>query len=253
MPASSPILPASLFLGIDRSGPVPLYFQVAERIEAAIDSGELPAGARLENEIALAEQLRLSRPTIRRAIQTLVDKGLLVRRRGIGTQVVHGQVRRNVELTSLFEDLQKSHRAPTTLVAGIEEQEASAVVAEQLGLPLGSKVLYVKRVRMAEGVPVAILVNYLPPAFLDFSADDFTQFGLYQLFRARGVSIQVARQRISARNASADEARLLTIPENGALLTMDRTAYDSSGKAVEFGHHCYRPDLYTIETTVVDR
>src|SRR5579862_1495036 len=90
-----------LFLDIDRSSPVPLYFQVASRIEQAIVSGELPAGSRLENEIALVQRLNLSRPTVRRALQELVGKGLLVRRRGIGTQVVQRPVTRKVELTSL--------------------------------------------------------------------------------------------------------------------------------------------------------
>ena len=86
------ILPLGLFMDLDRSGPIPLYFQVAQKIEKAIMDGDLAAGSRLENEVSLGDRLGLSRPTVRRAIQDLVDKGLLVRRRGIGTQVVHGQV-----------------------------------------------------------------------------------------------------------------------------------------------------------------
>ena len=104
---------AQLFVDLDRSSPVPLYFQVAQQIEQAIDQGELAPGDRLDNEISLAEQFGLSRPTMRRAIQELVDKGLLVRKRGVGTQVVHGQVTRPVELTSLFDDLANHHQAPT--------------------------------------------------------------------------------------------------------------------------------------------
>ena len=77
---------------IDRSSPVPLYFQVAQRLEQMIESGEMPPGSRLENEIALADQLGLSRPTMRQAIQHLVDKGLLVRKRGVGTQVVNNSI-----------------------------------------------------------------------------------------------------------------------------------------------------------------
>src|SRR5437867_442862 len=66
---------------IDRNSPVPLYFQLAQHLEAAIDSGAVGQGDRLDNELQLAAQLGLSRPTVRRAIQYLVDKGLLVRRR----------------------------------------------------------------------------------------------------------------------------------------------------------------------------
>ena len=126
------ILPLNLFMDLERSGPIPLYFQVAQKIEAAIMDGELPAGSRLENEVALGDRLGLSRPTVRRAIQELVDKGLLVRRRGIGTQVVHGQVTRGVELTSLFEDLTRSGKKPSTKMLEIKEVKADSKMAEIL-------------------------------------------------------------------------------------------------------------------------
>ena len=90
---------------VDHASPVPLYFQVASQIEKAIDSGSLAVGTRLDNEIDLAARLGLSRPTIRQAIGSLVDKGLVVRRRGAGTQVVFNRVRRPLELTSLYDDL----------------------------------------------------------------------------------------------------------------------------------------------------
>lgn len=67
---------------IDRSSPVPLYFQVAQQLQQLIESGTLAPGTRLENEIALADQFGLSRPTMRQAMQHLVDKGLLARKRG---------------------------------------------------------------------------------------------------------------------------------------------------------------------------
>src|SRR5688500_20142611 len=95
---------------VDRASPVPLYFQVARQLEQAIESGVLPPGSRLDNEIALAEELGLSRPTMRQAIQYLVDKGLLVRKRGGGTHVARARVRRPVGLTSLFDDPPGSDR-----------------------------------------------------------------------------------------------------------------------------------------------
>ena len=67
-----------LAVELDRSSPVPLYYQLAQAIEAAIRDGDLSPGDRFENELALAKRLTLSRPTTRRAIQELVDKGLLV-------------------------------------------------------------------------------------------------------------------------------------------------------------------------------
>src|SRR6478752_3877009 len=159
-------LPTDLFMDLERSGPVPIYYQVANRLEKAIIDETLPAGARLENEVALGLRLGLSRPTIRRAIQELVDKGLLVRRRGVGTQVVHGPVNRKVELSSLYEDLDVNGRRPTTEVLHTEVLPADALTAERLGVEPGRPTLHIKRLRYADGVPLAILENTLPEGFI---------------------------------------------------------------------------------------
>lgn len=247
------ILPPEFFMDVDRSRAVPLYFQLADRIEAAIQSGALMPGTRLENEIALGERLGLSRPTVRRAIQELVDKGLLVRRRGIGTQVVQGRLSRKIELTSLFDDLTSLNKQPTTVVLLHESVPANARIAEALSIPAGDPVLRLKRLRLSEGIPLGILENYLPAEFEDIDPDDLERYGLYQILRARGVTMRVAHQRIGARTATVMESKLLEIPTNGAVLTMDRSSYGNSGNPVELGSHCYRPDLYSVETTLVGK
>ena len=241
-----------LFLDIDRSSPVPLYFQVASRIEQAITSGELPAGSRIENEIALVHRLNLSRPTVRRALQELVGKGLLVRRRGIGTQVVQRPVTRKVELTSLYDDLSKGGQHPATKLLSHAVESADEQLAERLSVAAGSAVLHLRRVRFIDGVPLAVMENFLPEEFTDLAVAELESRGLYQLMRARGTHMRVAQQRIGARPATSEEGRLLGIKSRSPLLTMDRMTFDDSGKAVEYGHHCYRPDLYSFEITLVD-
>jgi len=247
------ILPLSLFMDIERSGPIPLYFQISQRLEKAILDGNLPAGSRLENEVALSDRLGLSRPTVRRAIQELVDKGLLVRRRGIGTQVVHGQVTRGIELTSLYEDLLRSGKKPSTLLLGMNVIPANSKIAAALVLDEGAPTLHLRRLRLADNVAISVMENWLPTGLIDLTPEEIIEHGLYQVMRSRGVSMRVAKQRIGARNATIEEANLLNIGKSSALLTMDRTAYDSAGRAVEFGQHCYRPDLYSFEVTLVEK
>ena len=241
-----------LFMDLDRSSPVPLYYQVSQQIEQAISSGQLGPGARLDNEISLADQFGLSRPTMRRAIQELVDKGLLVRKRGVGTQVVHGQVTRPVELTSLYDDLTRGHQAPRTTLLVNEIIPASEKVSGFLDVPVGAKVLRLRRLRFANAEPLAILENYLPEDLVDIGQSDLEARGLYQLMRAKGVHIRVAKQRIGARAGTAEECHLLDERKGSPLLTMDRATHDDSGRPVEWGHHVYRASQYSFEVTLVD-
>jgi DNA-binding GntR family transcriptional regulator len=245
--------PAGLFDDLDRTGPVPMYFQVSTRMEEAIRSGAVPRGARIENELAFGVSVGLSRPTVRRAIQELVDKGLVVRRRGIGTQVVQGSFTRQVELTSLYEDLAGAQLAPTTRVLDHSMRAADDDTARQLGVAPGSELLHLHRVRLSDGVAVAVLENHLPPEFHDISAAELGERGLYQALRSRGVAIRVATQRIGARSATAHEAEQLAVDTAAPVLTVHRVAFDASGRAVELGQHVYRSDLYSFETTLVAR
>ena len=238
---------------VDRSSPVPLYFQVAQRLEQMIESGEMPPGCRLENEIALADQLGLSRPTMRQAIQHLVNKGLLVRKRGVGTQVVHARVRRHVELSSLFDDLDRAHRQPRTEILSFGLQAAPDDVAVALRLPAGTEVVAFERLRYAQDEPLALMRNYVPVGVADITAEALTRHGLYHLLRDAGVQLRIAEQTIGARKASATEARLLRETRGAPLLTMLRTAYDHTDRPVEYGSHVYRASRYSFEFTLAAR
>jgi DNA-binding GntR family transcriptional regulator len=242
----------TLSIELDRSSPVPLYFQVAQVFEKAIMDGELKPGDRFENELALASRLNLSRPTTRRAIQELVDKGLLVRKRGVGTQVVQTPVHRPVELTSLYDDLARAGQEPTTRVLEYVVGPASEEVAGYLNLAAGAEVAMMRRLRSSGGQPLALMTNYLPVAIAP-DRDELERAGLYQSMRSRGVHIRLARQRIGAKGADREEARLLDEKPKAPLLVMERTAFDDSGRIVEYGSHVYRASRYYFDTTLVDR
>lgn len=236
---------------LERNSPVPLYFQVAQHLEQAIVSGAIPNGSRFDNEIQLAERLGLSRPTMRRAMEHLVDKGLIVRRRGIGTRVVQPKVRRPLELTSLYEDLARAGQRPHTRVLDVEDLEANDELAEVLACPKGSRVMRVDRLRSAGEVPIAKMTNYLPEAVGALDPAELENHGLYELMRSRGIQLHAATQVVGARNATAAEARLLDESKGSALLTMQRVTYDDHGSVVEYGTHIYAASRYSFETQLL--
>jgi GntR family transcriptional regulator len=244
--ATTPALD-SLDFALDRGSPVPLYYQLAQQLEAAIEHGVLAPGNLLGNEIDLSTRLGLSRPTVRQAIQSLVDKGLLVRRRGVGTQVVHSQVRRPLELSSLYDDLEAAGQGPSTRVVRNERVPASPDVAAALGIAEGAEVIVLERLRLTHGRPVALLCNYLPAALLDLDTERLESTGLYRMMRGAGITLHSARQTVGARSATAGEADRLDEKEGAALLTMQRTAYDDTGRAVEYGTHIYRASRYAFD------
>lgn len=235
---------------IDRGSPVPLYFQFAQQLQKLIETGVLPPGTRLSNEVALADQFGLSRPTMRQAMQHLVDKGLLARKRGVGTQVVTNRIRRQIEFTSLYDDLAREERRPRTEVLSIATVPADADVAAALRLDEGAEVLAMERLRFADDEPIALMRNHLPVGLIELTSESLVEAGLYQLLRQSGIGLSTARQSIGARRATAAEAELLDEGRGATLLTMNRTAYDASGKPVEYGAHVYRASRYSFEMTV---
>ncbi|MEU9389993.1 GntR family transcriptional regulator [Streptomyces sp. NPDC048324] len=250
--ANAPALD-SLDFALDRGSPVPLYYQLAQQLEAAIEHGVLAPGNLLGNEIDLSTRLGLSRPTVRQAIQSLVDKGLLVRRRGVGTQVVHSQVKRPLELSSLYDDLEAAGQGPTTQVVRNERRPAAPEVAAALGIAEGGEVIVLERLRLTHGQPVALLCNYLPATLLELDSQRLEATGLYRMMRTAGITLHSARQTIGARSATADEASRLDEQEGAAVLTMQRTAYDDTGRPVEYGTHIYRASRYAFDFQLLVR
>jgi len=238
---------------LDRHSPVPLYYQLSQELERAIREGEVKPGEQIETEVELAARLGLSRPTVRQAIQDLVNRGLLVRRRGVGTQVVHSQMRRSVELTSLFDDLSEAKHAPSTTVLSLGTKPADAKLAESLRIEEGERVWHIRRLRHMDEQPLAIMRNWIPASIFNVTKDELETTGLYELMRRQGLHVRVANQRIGAAIAGAADARLLEVKPGSPLLVMERTAFDDAGHVVETSSHRYRADSYSFETTLVAR
>jgi DNA-binding GntR family transcriptional regulator len=242
-----------LDIRMDRGSPVPLYHQLAEQLSHAITSGALEPGDPFENEIALAERLGLSRPTVRRAIHELVSQGLLLRRRGLGTTVANRQIHRRAELTSLFDDLKREGSASPSTTVLSHEIVKDERAATAMGLPPDTPLLSIVRLRHAGDLPLAVMHNWLPPAYSDITREELEKDGLYAVLRERGVKPVVAHQSIGARTPTTTERRHLALRASEPVLTMTRSAFDALGNAVEYGDHCYRATDYSIAVMVDER
>ena len=241
--------PFRLEVTIDRSSPTPLHAQISDPLAALIVDGTLQPGTRLEDEVSMARRLSVSRPTARQALQHLADRGLVTRRRGAGTVVTSPHVRRSMELSSLLSDLRAAGHEVSTRILDYDRHRATAEEAEHLGLDPGTEVVLVRRLRMADGEPIALMTNLLPGDIAPDS-EELSAAGLYDLLRERGIVPTTATQVVGARNATAKEAELLADKRRAALLTVARTAYDREGRAVEYGTHLYRASRYTFVTTL---
>lgn len=238
---------------VDRSAPTPLYHQVAREIERAISDGRLVRGSYLDNELALTDQWQVSRLTLRRAIGELVESGLLVRRRGIGTQVVNDQLPRPVRLGSLWDDLVAQGRKPTTTVLTHERVVADDIVAEHLGLAPGSQVVHLERCRHVDGRRIAILRNWLSTAACgDIETAELVDSGLYEALRRRGIWPHTAQRRITARVAGPVDAALLGVAIGDPLLKVESVMQDTTGERIDVSHDLHDGSDYSLELTAVE-
>lgn len=246
-------MPVLIPVTLDRESTVPLYLQLAEQLLQGLEAGHIRAGDPFENEVELAERLNLSRPTVRRAIAELVARGLLVRRRGIGTVVASRWVHRMGRPNSIYDDLTAAKRAPRSQLLELDFDVTHRKAAQHLDLPSRTPLIHITRLRLVGSLPLAILENWLPPTtpvrhYL--TPERLETTGLYALMREAGVHPVTAVQTFGARNATGRERSLLRLSRADPLLTMNRRAFDADGTAIECGEHCYRGDQYAIEVSV---
>ena len=200
----------------------------------------------------LAERLGISRPTMRRAMEQLVDQGLVVRRRGIGTRVVQPKVRRPLELTSLHDDLSTTGQKPSTVVLRFETVGADAEVAGRLRIEEGDPVVHIERLRSAREQPIARMTNWLPASAVSFEEAALAGSPASTSCSAARACTSTRRPRPWARaRRPRRRPAQLGEPRGSALLTMERETLDDHGTAVEFASHLYAASRYSFEINLV--
>jgi GntR family transcriptional regulator len=233
--------------GLDKGSPVPLYFQLRTVIEERIDSGEWAPDALVPSERELCDRFQISRITVRQALADLVQKGRLVRSHGRGTFVAQTQLRRDLfPLIGFSEDLRRHGQRPGTRVLRFEVEKPSPVVTRALQLEPGDRVVILKRVRLANDMPMGLETAHLPGRlFPGILQESFRDRSLYELLRQKyGIVPTRASQHWQAVGCALADARLLGVRKGSPILSIVRTTFDQNDRPFEHVECFFRGDKY---------
>lgn len=237
---------------LDPNSPVPLYIQIKNHIIENIKNGNYQKGQRLPSERELSHILGVSRMTTRQALMALIQEGIIETHTGKGTFVTRPVINQQLgTLTSLSEEIRQRGGISSNRVIVCERQPASFEVARKLEIAVGTPVILLQRVRLADGNPVsfeaAYIVSSICPEIIE--KHDFSQESLYKVLREEyNVPLEWARQQFQARRPTAKEQQLLKITSSTPVLENDRVTYTTQDKPVEYVNSVYVGDkfMYTI-------
>jgi GntR family transcriptional regulator len=233
---------ADLIGSLDEQGRAPLYQQLQRALRDAITENRLAADEALPPERDMAGEFGVSRITVRKALDALVNEGLLTRRQGAGTFVASRVEKSFSKLSSFTEDMISRGRRPESVWLS---RSAGAVTPEEsltLGLSPGAQVYRFSRIRYADGAPMALEYSTVP----GFSLPSESAVGesLYESLEKHGSRPVRALQRLRAVLFTAERARLLGVPDGSPGLLIERRGFLRDGRPVEFTQSYYRGDAY---------
>lgn len=230
---------------------VPLYAQLAERLQKRIEGGIYPVGARLPSERELSEQHNVSRMTARQALQVLIQRGFAEPKVGKGTFVSLPKINQELaRLTSFTDEMRRLGIQTSSRVLNSQLEAANAKVAEQLQISVGAEVVSLVRTRIADGKPLALEKSYLNhdlcPGILD--AHDFERESLYEVLSTQyGILLSWATQVIEARLPTPAECRALEINSHDPVLSLTRVTFQKNERPVEYARSVYIGSRYKFE------
>lgn len=222
----------------------PLYLRISQLIEETIKTTQIAENEALPSERDLANMLGVSRITIRKSIDNLAQKGVVVRVHGSGT-FVKKQIQQN--LTSLSGFTEEFGTEQTKLHQKWLRQEVTKATEEEahgLDIPKNSLVAHLKRIRYINNMPLSIEHAVIPQSILDDPSK--IKHSLYQYLRESHHAPVRAIQKISAQICPNADASLLEIPPQSAILYIERRTFDPSDTIAEYVRSIYRSDLYEL-------
>ena len=227
---------------------LPLYAQLKEEIIAAIARGDLARGDQIPSQRVLCERHGMSHMTVRRAIGELLHEGVIYAIPGKGLYVTEPKQDAEPPLRGFTEDMSQRGMVASSQVLAAEIVGASTVLSSALGVPIGTALVYLRRLRLADGAPMAVQGSYLPqalcPGLLEHDLGRGSLFALlqnvYHLRLADGTTA------VEAALADAEHAKLLGLRVPAPLLVVEQLNYLDSGQAIEFVRTAYRADRYRL-------
>lgn len=224
----------------------PVYIQIHNQIKQDVENGKWRVGQRIPAERELAEQFEVSRMTLRQAIQTLVDDGILERHVGSGTFVANRKVQEKMSGVTSFTDLMLSAgKTPSSKTISYHVTTPSQSEIERLQLKKDQKVLRMERIRYGSDMPICYEVTAVPADLIeDFSKEEVTS-SLYKTLEVKvGLYPGRAIQTVSAMSASEKIAEYLEIRRGEALLRLRQISYLQDGRPFEYTHTQYVGDRF---------
>ena len=208
----------------------------------------LETGDAIPSERQLSIDLGVSRLTVRAALDELVREGYLTRRRGSGTFVAEPKVAKGIDITSFSDDMRARGLTPGSRTLDLREIAAGARLGRILHVSPSEPVVSVKRLRLADGEPMAIELLNVPEAlFPGLTARDLEESSFYDLLENRyGIEIVGGTQTVEPTVTNEEESKALTVPLHSPALLFERVARAAGGEIVEFTSSTYRGDRYRL-------
>lgn len=239
---------------LERSNPLPLYYQLKEALKQQIVSGHLAPHSVIPSEPELVASYHVSRATVRQALSELVREGLLYRQHGRGTFVSDPRVQQDVgEVTSLTQELRKRGMRPAALLLISELVRGPAQVREQLHLSETEQAIRLERVRLADELPIAHEIDYLPyprAASVYERIKELADGSLYSLMASEGLTPTTVEQLVSGDTASQRAAAVLHIQPGESGMQLISTTFDQTGLPIACSEIFYPRDRYTLRVTL---
>jgi GntR family transcriptional regulator len=236
---------------LKREAPTPLYLQLKNALVADIATGRYKPHERLMSERELGEKFKVSRMTVRQALTDMTREGILYTQAGKGTYVSEPKIKQELETLSGFcQDMAARGSVASGQVLEARIIPATLSLAAIFSVQANTELVLLSRLRLSDGIPLAIEVAYMPhllcPGILDF---DFSKESLYNILSTRyNTSLVRAEQTMESGLASPQEIELLQTTSPAPVLRIERLSYNEQNTLVEFVVSAYRGDRYKFHT-----